>query len=263
MPDKKLSISATNAITDSVKNQILSAANVSEGAAKVVRDSNGKVVEVIIHLPESASSAAAAAIAATPGVANVEVTDIPEGTQGFDGTLEGWNTLLSLGYTYSSSLPPPVFVYNEDGTCTVNPSTPSAVASSYFLTGDGKCPSYPLEVVLEMKIKGNSVSMKYANDVFDAEFIVQSNALSIYQPDHHYSEYTIDTHDDTFHVYKAIISSTGLVTASMDDVEVMSAQLTSVSRGNYIGCSVGTYGTGFSGGAVQPTIDYIRWTKRP
>ena len=108
---KQLGVIVSSVSSEVVLDKVVEAAKVSKGAAEVIRDANGRVVEVRIALPDSASEAARAAIAATPGVANVVVSDILPGTVGLDGsTLSGWANIgweegaEQLGGTHEWSL---------------------------------------------------------------------------------------------------------------------------------------------------------------
>lgn len=256
MPNKKLLVSATNALSETTQQSILNAASVQNGAAKIVRDANGKVVEVVIHLPDTASDAAAAAIAATPGVSNVEVTDLPMGTQGTDGTQSSLDNLVAEGFSVSTTLPPPTNTENPDGSITISPSG-SNTSAYWIYNGSGKCPSSPLPLEVEMKIKNHNVAVHVANDVYSVEVGVDSTSVFLYTPNHLFVAYTTPTEDNTYHIYKMTISDTGLAVVTIDAVQVLSQQLTAVYDGNYVKLSIGTSNT------INPTIDYVRWTKRP
>jgi hypothetical protein len=254
MADKKLIVTAPNAISDDVKESVLKAANVPNGAAKIVRDANGKVVEVIIHLPESASEAAAAAIAATPGVSNVDLADIPGGYEGWDGTLVGKDNLVLSGYTFG--LLDSLLTYNEDGTCTV--SAPSDIGR-VVIQGSGKCASYPLANTVEVKCSSSgtfNVTVSTYNDYYEARMSVGSTG--IYALSQSESSFFPVTSDALMHTYKMVVSSSGLLTVYRDSDSLGSLQISpSVYPANLVACGLTVRNPN------TLNIDYIRWTKRP
>jgi len=263
--NKKLVVSGLDSVTDAVKDNIIKAAGVSNGAAKVVRDGNGKVVEVVIHLPESASEAAVAAIAATPGVANVEVTDIPEGTQGFDGTPESLAALEASGFV-RADYQTPVLTFNEDSTMTYSPAGLWAVT---YWTGYGKAPSYPLPAELEFKVKtpnySQNILISMGNDMYGFNIQLQGNSpdhpgtntLTLYELEI-VEVFSYVPQDQDFHICKASVNETGLMKVYFDGVEKISRQLTArPGFRNYVDFAVASV-------SERPMIiDYARWTKRP
>lgn len=266
MANKKLVVTAPDAISDATKDAILAAANVAHGAAKVVRDANGKVMEVIIHLPPTASEAAAAAIAATPGVSNVEVTDIPEGTQGWDATAAGIASLEAAGFSKSVYNAEPLYTYNEDSTCTMNLVS---WYSNVRWTGYGKLPSAPVPLTIEMKIKCPNGSQNngvvFANDGYAGSLQLQgndpnypnTNTLTLGENDIT-EQYAYTPVDDQFHVYKMTVSETGLAKVYFDDVEKISWQMQYRPwYGNFVQPYFAIYENKIA------VLDYIRWSKRP
>ena len=62
---KKVSVDIYSPMSEAVKDQVLTDADVDSNAATVIRDSNGKVIKVIVNLPDSAADIAAEKIGIT------------------------------------------------------------------------------------------------------------------------------------------------------------------------------------------------------
>lgn len=93
---KKLEVLLTSSQSESLKNQVLNTLPAgSRGAAKIIRDSNGKVTSVVIMLPDSAADAAISALSALPGTSPVTTVVPPVILIFMDGTLiptsAGWD----------------------------------------------------------------------------------------------------------------------------------------------------------------------------
>lgn len=144
---KELTVSIASSVSEAVKTAALKAANVPSGAANIVRDANGRVVEVRITLPDAAADAAAIALAATPGVANVASKDILPGTKGIDGTSLSGFTDLGFVETLRDILE----TLNDDGTITVQSNGLRSKLEEF--SANSPIPFNNLGMSLEAKLK--------------------------------------------------------------------------------------------------------------
>ncbi len=118
----RLCVSLTGITTEATKTQIIEAAKalvpeLTEGAAEILRDVNGKVIEVRLALPDSVAESVKTSINANSGVANVVISDILPGTTGYDSTAEGKAAFIAAGGIISI-LNDVDETFNADGTVT-------------------------------------------------------------------------------------------------------------------------------------------------
>lgn len=266
MANQKLTVALMSAVSEAAANNVLKAAGVPKGASEIVRDANGKVIQVIIHLPATASEKAIAAIKATPGVADIQLEDVPEGFDGWDMTQAGLDAFVAAGYTRSEYVTPPIITFNEDGTMTY---TSTGWASATGWRGYNKAPVSPLPIELEMRVKtsvhgSSNIVIEMRNDVYGFNIQLQGidpahpgmNTLTLGESDVS-EDYAYVAADDLFHVIKATISDTGLMTVFYDGVSKLSKQLSVRPSGNWAQFSISSY-------PDHPmTVDYARWTERP
>lgn len=262
MANKQIAVSVLSAVSEVTLNKIIAAAKVPKKAATVVRDSNGKVIQVIIKLPPTAAAAAIIAIKATAGVADVVTTDIQPGQEGYDGSEAGWDELIANGYT-TQSYNDGVFTDNLDGTRTYASASQTVAADS--LTGIAKAPIFPIPVTLEVResvdgtyTNGRSpFSLSVADDIhsYNLNHFIDSGIHYIgIQDDTIGNTTAVITPGTTMHNYKLVVDETGLAKAYYDGVEKISLQLGVVPSGNYIVFNNAAFNTG------TITVDFARWT---
>lgn len=281
---KQLAVSISSSVSEAVKDNALAAVKVSHGAADVIRDANGKVVMVRITLPDSAADAARTALAATPGVSNIGVTDIIPGTKGIDGTSLTGLSDLGFAETYSSVTP-------SLGSGTVIYTLGSGFSTYTVNNANNPIPFDTAGMSLEMRLKftsdtgavsilGNDGGGQFRLDLQDIgatglapqQVSLSSWFGSPFVNAHQYSGYANPTFDRTaFHSYKLIVApgAAGIVgglTFELDGV----AQNFTCSDGVVSGISLNpTWGNGSSTslqislqgiGPAAIEVDFIRWT---
>lgn len=151
-------------------------------AAEVVRDANGKVIQVSVNLPDTVSQSALDAISNNAGVASAVIEDIPLGYEGFDGTLVNKTLLESQGVLFIKENGA-TETFNADGTMTITlpPGAKYAIRTSAMLPVVNE---YDLELKISLQdITTNnfwSLTMSARNDVYEAMMQVQSYSKIIY-----------------------------------------------------------------------------------
>lgn len=101
---KLLTVGIIGARSEAVKNavyQALAANGVGDGGADVIRDSNGKVIKVLVNLPDQAADAAVIALSNTPGVSDISSGEpLPPGEK-IVSEWTGGSLLEDAGWTLS------------------------------------------------------------------------------------------------------------------------------------------------------------------
>lgn len=151
-PTKHLTVYISGTTTEATKDAVLSQLGLSHRAATVVRDVNGKVVQVVIKLPPTAAAAAINALSNTPGVSNITSADIIPGTAGFDGSADGLASIITAGWT-KTLVQNADEVFNTDGTLTVTPTNLSAHGYWFMMSPQNILPTSPNSFDAEMKVR--------------------------------------------------------------------------------------------------------------
>lgn len=272
MANKKLEVSLNSAVSEVTLNKVLVAANIKKNAADVVRDINGKVIKVIIMLPASASASAKAAILATPGVADIQESDIITGMVGWDGTEIGLaNLVITEGMRVNNS--GVLLTYNADGTVTFSPDLDFMGSNAYSIVNNGRTPLALLPCDMEVKIKamGTGGTTAFTFHFADSAFLLncmvtKESGGRVYT--YFWGTLTNGTHVDEAlpsggldpavpHTFK--ISSNGILgKLYIDDVEVASGTLVFTYQDyNEVMFGIGR----MDGSSATVILDYVRWTQ--
>lgn len=261
MANKKCTVCIVSSIGDVVLNNVLKVAKVPRGAATIIRDSSGRVIQVVIKLPETASEAAIAALKATPGVADVVVDDVPEGFDGWDGTALSLAALTASGYAVGAPMGTLAEItYNSDGTATlVKPAGGLPWQQGQMdISGLDKCSPSPLpfDSGIKMKVVGQaSVRLAADNGLLAASFNVLPDSVTFYGSNGDSTSVLADM--TVMHTIRMTIDSLGLATGYLDGVVVSTLQLSSAGpSSNIIIVSFVIYGAQSS-----IVLDYVRWAK--
>jgi hypothetical protein len=262
MANVKLEVSISSSISEATANKVLAAAGIPKGAATIVRDATGKVIQVVIKLPDTAADAAVAAISATPGVADIQTSDLPAGTTGCDGSLASVDALIASGFQVQNDpMSPVVVTYNADGTMTFTGQGGAGIRYANYGVIPA-VPSYPqaLTVEIRAKVSGDfAIYATFANNHNRA--LGGSSNGDVYIRDQ--VAYTTATalaawpyNDDEFHVFKYTVDSNSLMTCFVDGISVASATLAVNSFvGNLL--DIQFY---LRSSQTSITVDYFRWT---
>lgn len=263
MADKKLEISIVGGQTETTKNQLIQNVGIPKGAATVVRDSNGKVIQVLIKLPESAAAAATAALLATPGVSDVVVADILPGQSGLDGTADGKALLISQGYSQVDSNGTMTVVYSSDNTSTF--TTSDAIARTDYNKIGSAIPAAPLGMTFEVRMKclgtgPATIDLSFANGFYSGDLMSIYNSATGINTYDNYGPTQADTavtNDELFHTYKAVLDPSGLATVTKDNVLVHTLQFGAfpTDTGNF------AFLITFVSSSTTIVLDYARWTQ--
>lgn len=279
-------------VKDKVLANIAAASPGSQNAAEVIRDSNGKVIKVLVNLPDSASATAKAAIEANSGVAAVTEADIPAGFDGWDASSQGKTDLLARpGFVFALGSNPagnaPTEVFNADGSVTYTHKALNAASDSNFMifvgatsSVPGIVPAYPITTRSELKFKRNDASSDIAvglllrsNGYFgriDLFSTATGATLNVRTPTGWVPTGSTIT-DTNYHVIGVELDGTGtlpnIVNVYLDGTQVASAQplqdatASTISlvrmQSFYAGSLVGS----LPAAAQGITFDYWRWTK--
>ena len=171
---KAVSVVINSAASEVAKDKVLATSEASNGPAAndIIRDANGKVIEVRLTLPPDVSQAALDAIAATPGVANVVTEDIPPGFAGFDGSEASKDALIATGWEFapdSGATDLTTEAFNASGQLVLTNPVQSVVSRdpSYTMVNvsegmDADLNFYPIPGDFEIKMQMSNLSA--AND---------------------------------------------------------------------------------------------------
>lgn len=271
---KELKVSISSATSEVAKDNAIAASGQGPGAAEVIRDANGRVTEVRITLPDSAATAASAAISATPGVANVVAVEIPVGSVGIDGSVSPSPWLAFLGGVQNNL---PGSIQSTDGdvlTIICNPGLAGfqsgdtvffAVSEYSNQPGHQSIPTNAFGAVFEMRVKlvtpinsGSRMIVNISDDVDSAvaDFTRYNDGGDIQTTISAPAYASSVLPDENFHVYKLEILANGAGHRfSLDGV----AQPIVPALGGTGSFTVVSFAA-YMEGDGQLQIDYIRWT---
>jgi len=274
---KKLCAVLSGSTSEVAKNQVIAAVQgavpgLSAGAANIRRDANGKVTEVIITVPDSASSAATTAINATPGVANVTTEDVPPGFDGFDGTEDNKTLLESQGWTFFASDASMTETFTATGELELeflglNPT------DFWALGNVGGLPSHPLPYSSECRVKkenvgagtvGANLDFSARTDNLNVRFIHNSDTQKLFLivahgPGTQVSSVAYDP-GATFHTYT--IDFDGTKVDAKVDGDIKLTRTISGTRATSNESIMNLTGKSLDGTtAPQITLDYFRATE--
>jgi len=263
--------------TDVTKDDVLNAAmaavpGLTKGAALIVRDTNGKVIQVELTLPSTSSAAATAAIAANAGVATVITTDIQPGNDGYEGTADSKALLESQGAVFTLD-PGVTEAFVGDSTVIDHPLV--GFTEWVFTKGDA-VPASPNLLTSEVKVAFSNITpttvdatlrMEVANNGYTADMFAPGEGGGFLRVQNLTSTQIVNvpahSPGQTDHIYRIDYDGTNFK-YFIDDVEkasivagAPSPSLTSQSvRVNIRGFSI-------DGTTVpQNTLDYIQWTEK-
>jgi hypothetical protein len=266
MASKELTVflNSNLSTTEAVKDKLIAASGSSKKAAEVIRDTNGKVILVVIKLPESASEAATTALLATPGVSNVVVGDLVSGTTGIDGSELTYTNLLASGWTLLSQSPTMQISFGDVMTFTGDSANPQ-----WFIQGDGFLPYGPLPSSIEWK--GQILTAPAAGFVSIAAELhngIGNGGFYIFRDGTDYKIYANDGRGYTLlgllsnptavHTWNMSIASNGEVTYKVDGVTLEVAPQDTNNAG--LNRAVFLVNLGAASGTSQYALDYYRYT---
>jgi hypothetical protein len=255
MANKELQVSLNSQISEVTTNKVLAAAGVKKNAATIVRDVNGKVISVMITLPESASEAARIAIAATPGVADIAISDLPVGTVGWDGTAAALeNVIITENMILNNDSI--IFTYNQNSTCTLTKTDPYATGVQLYSQDLSSAP--PFDFAIECKISSMvdaffSLGLEGAGTAYiQIRANIEAFNLTVATPMPVFAMPLVDPL--VSHIYK--LARVGFEYLIYVDSVLVSTIPAEATTGSYIHPM--TVYLGSTDSAV--IIDYIRWT---
>ena len=265
MADKKIVTSFGVPVSETRKDQMADKVNVPRGAALPLRDANGKLIGVVISLPEAASENARDVLANLPETSAVIVTDIVPGTEGWAGDAASLAALVADGAVIIAS--DTTVTDLEDGTSSV--LTDTGTSANWDLTKFNAVAPHPLPSNLELKFKFTDVAssglatvvqmvIDNGNGELIFEFTNDGSAEFI-----EFGQMYIPTpfiNDTEYHIVK--VSHLGSPTNQMQlslDGEIIGTGNAPGDGGNQAKLNVTQLG-----GTIDTTgviVDYLRWTE--
>lgn len=242
--------------TDAEKNEILDKANIHRNSATVIRDANGKVVQIEVNLPDTASQTAFDKISANPGVATAISEDLIPGTDGFAGDQASYDTLIAKVTTTVNDEYQTVIEDNLDGTMTFSPHAnyqfmEYALMSNNYLR-------YPNESKIEFKFQfrklggGTIVQLSASNGGRVQRIYINSNGTARGL----FGMPTMPFINDTDPHTVEIVHTATNMSVVLDSVTVWSLTLPSSSESLDISMKIA--GSSLDEGI---TVDFLRWTE--
>lgn len=274
---KKLSAVFSGITSEVAKDQAIAAVigvvpGLTEGAAEILRDANGKVVEVRLTLADSVADAAKVAVNATPGVANVLLVDVPPGFLGYDGTAAGKATLISQGALVTVTDLDEVF--NADGTVTYSNKSGTRQGKLEISLAN-TVPVHPLPWEAEYVVTYNTVTqvdqgsgtrMRVVNNGFQGDldttvferFTV--NDVSLVKTDAGGEGIIMGTVDTAKHVYTMKFDGTKLQGFIDGTLQATTANVVSGTFSNFINFNLELNRGLAANAALSMNLDFVRWS---